>query len=154
MMEIPLTQGKITLIDDEDWPLMSQHTWCAHQNTPGHWVAESGGSLLLHRLIAGAKKGEMVDHWDGNSLNNQRSNLRVCTNSQNQQNSRSRGGSSRFKGVSWYTRHQKWRVAFNWNGKTIFIGYFDDEIEAAKAYNAAILPRAGQFAYLNNFSDN
>ena len=100
----------------------------------------------MHNLILGIK---YVDHIDGNGLNNGRGNLRPCTNSQNQQNTRARGGASGFEGVSWIKSKGRWKVAFNHDRKTHFVGYFDNEIEAARAYNAAILPLAGEFARLN-----
>jgi hypothetical protein len=99
----------------------------------------------MHNLVAGIMG---VDHR-GDSLDSRRSNLRPCTDALNQQNTGPRRGTSRFKGVAWYTRHSKWRVAFNWQRKTHFVGYFADEEEAARAYDAAILPLAGEFARLN-----
>ena len=104
----------------------------------------------MHNLILGLKN---VDHIDENGLNNWREDLRPSTTSQNQQNTGSRGGSSHFKGVSWAARKKEWRVAFRWNGKHYFVGSFTNEIEAALAYNAAILPLAGEFARLNEVQE-
>ena len=162
-MEIPLTQGKVCHIDLEDWPLVRDFSWYAALQSDGqNWyvlanawdkVAKKEYKVQIHRVILGAKPGEYVDHWDGDTFNCRRSNLRACTNAQNQQNTGSRGGTSRFKGVSWNSRRKKWRVAFNCNGRFHWVGYFDDETEAAKAYNAAVLPLAGEFARLNDVSD-
>jgi AP2 domain len=102
--------------------------------------------IKMHCLLLG-RLG--VDHKDGNGLNNKRSNLRPCNDAQNQQNTGSRGGSSNFKGVSWVKRRKKWLVAFRCNKQYHFIGWFEDEVEAARAYDSAILPLAGDFARLN-----
>jgi hypothetical protein len=154
-MEIPLTQGKIAQIEDKDWPLVSPYSWYAARTSDRtRWYAHAtptdgnkhSTKIRMHNLILGMNH---VDHRDGDGLNNRRYNLRPCTNAQNQQNTGPRGGTSQFKGVSWYSRYEKWKVAFNCQGKTYFVGYFADEIEAARAYNLAILPLAGEFARLN-----
>jgi AP2 domain len=156
-MEIPLTQGKVAQIDPEDWPLVSRFTWHAKLENGALWYAaatirEAGAkrTLKMHDPIMGVRPGEMADHRDNAAtLDNQRSNLRICSNAQNQQNTGSRGGSSRFKGVSWSVRKRKWLVQFRCHGEYHFVGYFADEVQAAKAYDAAILPLAGEFARLN-----
>ena len=156
-MQIPLTQGRVATIDDADWPKVSRFIWYAAKCRNGRWYALAslpGGNrhdpkVRMHRVIKDAKPTDSVDHEDGDGLNNRSSNLRLCTNAQNQQNTGPRGGTSRFKGVSWVVSKGRWTVAFNWQGKTHFVGYFTDEIEAAHAYNAAILPLAGEFARLN-----
>ena len=152
-MEIPLSQGKVAIIDDADWLLILPYRWYAAYSH-GNWYAVAiplGGNsrstkIRMHNLILGTKP---VDHRDGNGLNNRRSNLRRCTDALNQQNTLSRGGSSEFKGVSWNKQKRKWQVAFRCNGINHFVGYFDDEIKAASAYNNAIMPVAGEFARLN-----
>ena len=103
---------------------------------------------LANRVVLPPPAGRDVDHV-GCGLDNRRAMLRPCDDVQNQQNTTGRGGSSRFKGVSWFARRGRWRVAFNWDRKTHFVGYFDDEEEAAHAYDASVLPLAGEFARLN-----
>ena len=77
----------------------------------------------MHRVITGAGPGEMVDRKDNRqTIDNRRLNLLVCSNAQNQQNSGSRGGTSRFKGVSWYARKGKWLVQFRCQGRYHFVG--------------------------------
>ncbi len=158
-MEIPLTQGKVAQIDPEDWPLVSQYTWHAKLENGGLWYAATTAidaatgqkvTLKMHRVITGAGPDEMVDHKEPDeTLDNRRANLRVCSNALNQQNTTSRGGSSRFKGVSWSARKKKWLVQFRHEGRYHFVGYFLDEEAAARAYDAAIAPLAGEFARLN-----
>lgn len=104
----------------------------------------------MHREIMNAPKGMVVDHIDGNGLNNRKSNLRICTQAQNNLNSRpKRNCSSRYKGVSFYKRDKIWQVQIFHNSRTIFLGRFDDEIEAALAYDRKAAELFGEFAYLN-----
>ena len=155
-MRIELNQGKVLLIDREDWERLKRHGWYAVKMCGGKWrvvatVIGTGGNkkMNLARKILDAPPGTQVDHIDGDTLDNRRCNLRISTPAQNQQNTRARGGSSKYKGVSWFTRRGRWRVAFNWLGKTHFVGYFDDEVEAARTYDKHILELAGEWAVLN-----
>jgi len=158
-MEIRLTQDKTTFIDDADWPLISSYKWHAKRDvSTGRFYActkvfnpETGKHrrIIMHRLIMDAKSGELVDHIDRDGLNNRRSNLRIADNFLNQQNRGPEVGTSKYKCVSWIASKKKWRVRFKWMGKDYFVGYFVDEKQAALAYNAAILPLAGEFAVLN-----
>jgi hypothetical protein len=153
-MDIQLAQNKIARIDPEDWPLIAPYKWYAFPSTEGKWYAHATpldgnrakAKIKMHNLILGRKR---VDHIDEDGLNNTRRNLRPCSNAQNQQNTGSRGGSSRFKGVSWNKRKRKWVVAFRWDNNARFVGYLTDEEQAARAYDRAILPLAGEFARLN-----
>lgn len=107
-------------------------------------------NLRLHRLITGAEKGEVVDHIDGNPLNNLRSNLRVTSQANNTINSRPRKGtSSQYKGVCWYKAYSKWQCRINHEGKTYHLGYFDSEHDAARMYNFWAVDLFGEFARLN-----
>lgn len=156
-MEIELTQGKKALVDDADlWKIMPYH-WYAARGSDGRWYAwgrprtgrRNWTRIKMHRLLLDAPKAAMVDHLNGDGLDNRRDNLRLCTNEQNQQNSGARKGSSRFKGVSWNARKRKWRVAFRALGQFYYVGYFSDETEAARAYDEAILKICPEFARLN-----
>jgi hypothetical protein len=158
-MDVPLTQGKVCQIDDEDWPLVSGYSWHAKLENGGLWYAATSVidpaigeqvTLKTHRVITGAGADDMVDHKESSqTLDNRRSNLRICSNALNQQNTSGRGGSSRFKGVSWSARKKKWLVQFRHDGRYHFVGHFLDEEQAAKAYDVAIAPLAGEFARLN-----
>lgn len=94
MREIPLTRGKVALVDDDDWPLVAEIKWhalvkksvCYAQAKP----ARSGPSILMHRVILGAKRGQIVDHINGDGLDNRRRNLRLTTPSGNATNNRVR----------------------------------------------------------------
>ena len=104
--------------------------------------------VRMHQLIMGSEIGDEVDHVRDPATDNRRCNLRFCA-PRNQQNTEGRGGASRFKGVSWVQSRAKWRVAFLYEGRHHFVGYFVDELEAARAYDAAVMKAAGAFARPN-----
>ena len=105
-----------------------------------------------HRVVFALHHGRWpdggVDHQDGDPCNNMPGNLREATQAQNGRNVGSRGGTSRFCGVSWYKRGRKW-VAYCKGGGRRHIGYFSEEVDAARAYDAAARERHGRFARLN-----
>jgi hypothetical protein len=95
-------------------------------------------------------KGFVIDHLDGNGLNNQRNNLRICTVSQNSMNrNKTVKNKSGFKGVIWWERNNTWKAEIRHNKNKIYLGYYKNIIDAAKAYNAAALKYHGEFANLN-----
>lgn len=150
-VEIPLTQGRVALIDDEDLPLVSGRKWNALKRNHTFYAActaragEVGiTSILMHRLILSATPGQLVDHADGNGLNNQRSNIRLCTTHQNSVNRKPLGKHSQYKGIR-ITPSGTWQAAI---GRE-HLGTFLDERDAAKAYDDAARARYGEFARLN-----
>lgn len=162
MKFIKLTQGKFALVDDEDYELVSKHKWqyclvgrhrdreCAMSRSwwKGHGKKRT---IIMSRLIMNAPKGMVVDHKNLDTLDNRRDNLRVCTNQQNIFNSKPmKNKSSRYKGVSWNKVIKKWEAYISPNGKQIALGYYENEIDAAKAYNKAALKYYKEFARLNN----
>lgn len=150
MIEIPLTQGKVAIVDNEDYELVSHYKWCAAKSNNGKvYYAVSntlGPQTKMHILIMG-KKG--IDHKSGDGLDNRRENLRIATISQNQANYASRGGASSHRGVHWRKDRQAWIARIKVSNKWIYLGYFKDEVEAAKAYNEGALKYFGEFATLN-----
>jgi DNA repair exonuclease SbcCD nuclease subunit len=132
----------------EDADLVQSTNWYARKDTNTFYVHSDKG--VLHRVILDAEKGELVDHKDGNGLNNRRENIRIVTPQQNQHNrGKHKKLSSRFKGVSWSKADQCWRAFIYFNWQQIYIGRFSDEIEAAKAYDAAALKYHKEYARLN-----
>jgi hypothetical protein len=104
----------------------------------------------MHREIMNEPKGFMVDHKNNGSLDNRRANLRVATRSQNNQNvPKRKNTSSRFIGVCFNKEHKKWCAYISYEGKSIWLGYFGDEIDAAKTYDRAAMKYYGEFARLN-----
>jgi len=157
MRVIPLTQGKYALVDDEDYNWLSQWKWTASFNGCS-WRAVrtecSAGrckQILMHRQILNMPEGAITDHRDHNELNNQRSNLRYCTKSQNGQNQRKqkRPTSSRFKGVSLHRTAKKWRAYITKQGITHNLGFFQNEKDAACAYDSKAKELFGEFALTN-----
>lgn len=143
-MEIYLPFLGLLLIDIEDYSVFINRKWYLH--TKGYLVCikQNTGHLTrieyLHRLILNPQKGQIVDHVNGNPLDNRRCNLRVCSQSLNVAKGRKRNNtSSKFKGVYWDRCRGKWKAAINAGGNYINLGHFTDELEAAQAYrNAAI----------------
>lgn len=145
MKKIELRKGLCAIVDDIDYDLVSCHKWNAIDGRRGKYYAYSNKSrLYMHRLIMGNPEGYLVDHKNGDTLDNRRSNLRICTKSQNAQNIKKAG----YKGVSMYPNH-KYRAYIVIHNKQINLGVFDTEIEAAKAYNSAAKKYFGEFASLN-----
>ncbi len=98
----------------------------------------------------GAPAHLVVDHIDRDGLNNARSNLRLCSQAQNSRNAVSNNGaSSKYKGVCRYRKIKRWRATIKFNKRSYNLGYFTDEIAAAKAYDKKAVEFFGQFAYLN-----
>jgi len=123
--------------------------WLAspHGRTVYASCCTGGRVVYMHRMIMRPRQGYVVDHIDGNGLNNRRCNLRVCTRRQNQANQGPRGGSSRFVGV--YRHKNKWEAGIRCRGKRYYLGLFDDEVEAAKARDRKAYELHGAHAYLN-----
>lgn len=155
MKEIQLTQGQVALVDDEDHPALVGRKWQASWHPTSHtWYAKCylrGKLEYMHRLIIGAQCGQRTDHIDHNGLNNQRSNLRLCTQSRNQANMRkpAHGLTSRYKGVWRKSGRQVWYAGIRVHGRSIHLGCFADEKEAALAYDKAARAHFGDFALTN-----
>lgn len=154
MKEIPLTQGKVAIIDDADYEAVSKYIWYADIRTKKraeNCYARTGRNshtIMMHRLITGAPKGMDVDHINRNGLDNRRSNLRVCSRSNNNANTGpQRNNKFGYKGV--WAKKNKYRSCIHANNKTIHLGYFDTPEEAARAYDAKAKEIFGEFALLN-----
>jgi hypothetical protein len=143
-MEIDLGKGHIAVIDDEDANLVTGFKW--YPMTVDGKVYGAGWKHMppgryfvhLHRLIANAQPGEIIDHIDRDSLNCRRSNLRRVTRQQNCHNCgpTRKPGTSKYKGVSFSRRAGRFRAQINFNRRRMYLGYFDNEEDAARAYNA------------------
>ncbi len=147
--QIPLGNGLFATVDREDYPEISKYRWYATRR--GHTIyatcLKNRKPIYMHRMVMRPRSGYIVDHIDRNGLNNCRDNLRVCTRRQNQANRGPCGGTSRFVGV--YRHKDRWLAGFRWRGKYYYVGYFDDEVEAAKARDRKAYELQGEFAYLN-----
>jgi len=148
---IPLTRGRFTIVDAADYEWLGAHKWFASLRKHTFYACRNGGRtlLLMHRVIMEPPKGMVVDHINGNGLDNRRSNLRVCTNAQNVRNSRPKGSTSRFKGVYHREDMRKWCARIYHAGRQVHLGNFEDERQAARAYDRKALELFGEYAYLN-----
>lgn len=153
MKVIPLTQGKEVIVDDEDYEYLNQWKWFFKKGYPARNITISKNkrkTIFLYNILLNPEPGYIIDHIDGNPLNNLKSNLRLTTKSQNNQNrTKSKFKSSKYKGVSWYKKLNKWRAFISVNYKFKHIGLFESEVDAAKAYNTAALTYFKDYAKLN-----
>lgn len=157
---IPLTQGKVAIVDAADYEWLSQWKWCAWKPGKADSVYAArkeylpGGkqrTIYMHRLIMGEPVGLEVDHrnWR-NKLDNRRGNLRCATHAQNVCNKGLRAdNTSGFVGVSFDKQSKRWLAKANINRKQTFLGYFDSPEFAARARDAAVIESHGEFAFVN-----
>lgn len=161
-VEIPLTQGKVAIVDIEDARDVLCYNWCVTKKRCQYYAMTTvrmhdGGQrvMFLHNFILPPPPNLEVDHIDGDGLNNRRDNLRLATHSQNRQNSKLQSNNtSGYKGVDWYKRDGKWRAKIMVGGRRKTLGVFNTKEEAAAAYDAAAIKHFGEFARLNGDGKN
>lgn len=155
--EIPLTQGKVALVDEADYNFLMQWKWFAWKNTGGQYYAGrrvriavgKQATVHMHRAILSAPDGMQVDHVNHETLDNRRENLRLATFSQNTKNrKRYKNNTSGIKGVSLYKPSQKWIAIISVDGKFKHLGYYVSKEAAAHAYAEAAHRFHGDFACL------
>ena len=173
---IPLTRGRVAIVDDEDYDWLSKFNWSAKPRRCSKYSRPPPNSrrkfyatrissrkdirdgkphlILMHRVIAATPEGLVTDHINGDTLDNRRENLRICTPSQNAANKRGVRCSSSYKGVipnpdKRCKRSERWRAQIQHNRKHILIGYFASQVEAAEAYDAKAKELFGEFARIN-----
>jgi AP2 domain len=143
---------KAILVDDEDVHLLKKYRWSITRRRNIFYAVSRGpvfGKLsYLHRIILNAEN-KTVDHKNGNGLDNRRINLRVCSQGNNVRNKRKTKGLSKYKGVYWSKRDQRWQASIRVDYKNKFLGSFGNEEDAARAYDTAALTYFGEFARLN-----
>ena len=155
---IPLTQGKYAIVDPEDFERLNKHKWyavkCKHTFYAIRCIGPRKRRILIrmHREIINPPDHLVVDHINHNGLDNRKANLRPATHAQNNYNKliiKRKNSSSKYKGVTWFKNSKIWRARIDVNGQRKFLGYFKDEIQAAKAYDKAAKMYHGEFATLN-----
>ena len=141
-----------TLVDDEGFEELNKYHWSI---TAGYakrsvWSKEKMESIYMHRVIMDTPKGMYTDHIDGNPLNNQKSNLRICTHSQNIQNSRmAKNNTTGFRGVALHKKSKKYWARIKIDRESRYLGTFNSPEEAALAYNEVAKKYFGEFANTN-----
>lgn len=156
--EIVLPSGHIVLVDAEDHGHLTKWKWQWMGNYAARriWNRKEGHELCyMHRFIMVPSEEMSVDHINGNRLDNRKSNLRICTFSQNMMNrgaNKTKDRTSGYKGVCWHKRDKKWRAQITKEKEKIFLGYFKSEEDAARAYNEAALRMHGEFAFINHIT--
>ena len=157
--KIPLTKGKFAIVDTEDYQPLRRHKWYARKSPHTFYAVRSltngkkkpRKNMYMHHLVIDIPKGFFADHINHNGLDNRKANLRLATRTQNiwHRKKFKKPSRSQYKGVDWANDMKRWRARIRVNGKRIYIGSFENEIDAAKAYDNAAKKFHGQFAVLN-----
>jgi hypothetical protein len=150
-------QERYAICDDADFNFLNRFKWYLENERYAVAVVD-GNRIKMHRLLLSniLSKEITVDHIDGDSLNNRRSNLRLANMSQQNWN-RSKtkeNTTSRYKGVDWYDKYKCWRTRISYKNQTQHIGYFSSEIEAARQYNKYASKYFGKYARLNKIEED
>ena len=162
MKKIPLTQGKVALVDEEDYEYLMRWKWYLYEANGQCYAVrnerfstEHGHArrtVRMHREIMHTPKTLYVDHINHNGLDNRKCNMRHCSSRENQGNRLlTKACSSQYKGVN---KHDgKWQARIGHKYKQLYIGFYDTEAEAARAYNHKALEIFGEFARLNQIRE-
>jgi len=156
---IPLTQDKFAIVDPEDYDRLMKYKWHVTKNGHTFYAKRNprvgrkrrAPSIYMHRCIIEVPPCRVIDHINFNGLDNRAANLRPATRTQNNRHTRrtKNTGSSKYKGVTWYSREKRWVAKITADGITRTLGYFKNEIHAARAYDRAAKIYHKEFAALN-----
>jgi len=154
MLQLVLkNSSRVALVDDDDAPTVGGLRWQCIEPQPGYLYVTAkrdGRNVYLHRLVMGAKKGECVDHINGDTLDNRRANLRLCSHAENMRNrKRSKASKFPYKGIGQRRDGTKYVAIIRCDGKKFQLGTFDSAEAAAMAYDDAAVRLHGEFARLN-----
>ena len=154
MKFIELSKGYKAIVDDEDYEYLMQWKWSYNKYAYRRpMVKRKSWIVRMHRVVVNCPPDKQVDHINGDTLDNRKANLRICTPYQNSLNKKKRNSlnsSSKYIGVTWRgERHNAWRARITLNGKETFIGYFKEERHAAMAYDMWAKELFGEFARTN-----
>jgi hypothetical protein len=160
--KIKLTQGRIAIVDDADFAFLNQWSWQVSKKGYAVRSVHLGKiagrykktAAIMHRILTAAPHYLQVDHINGNKVDNRKANLRLCTNGQNKQNGAGyKNSTSKYRGVSWHSGMRQWYAQIQKDKRKYTIGWFENEVDAAKAYNRRASKLFGEFARLNEIQD-
>lgn len=153
MKALPLTRGQTAWVDDDVFEKVRLMSWQAQRKHAGKFYAvhaDRRRPIALHRLVMNAPENMEVDHINGDTLDNRRVNLRICTDTENKWNrGKPSNNTSGYKGVYWRKSRRRWQASIGVHHKFIYLGSFTDPAEAAKAYDEAAIKYHGDFAFTN-----
>ena len=150
-----INASKRALVDDQDAESVGKHKWTVTKSgyAIGYLekVNRKSRLILMHRLIMGATKDQMIDHINGDKLDNRRKNLRFCTKAQNNRNSKKphSNNTSGYKGVFWSKQKRKWLAQIVVDRTQIGLGFFNSKEEASETYKQASRKYCGEFSPYN-----
>jgi len=150
IIKLPISKGLETIIDESDYLMLKESNmmkWCAQKNGKRFYVSKTinrSGKIYLHRYIMNPGDGLCVDHINGDSLDNRRSNLRICSYRENARNVKK----NRFKGIA-KTKSGRFTAQIEVNGVHMNLGTFTKDVDAARAYDIAAALCFGEFASFN-----
>ena len=156
MKQVRIARNNFALVDDDEYEKIAKRKWYMHKTEKINYARckMERGFQYMHRMVTKAKRGEYVDHINQNGLDNRKSNLRICTKSQNGCNrGKDKDNTSGYKGVTYITsrhkRRKRWRAQIVTNKKLICIGYYFTKKEAAIAYDNSAKKYHKEFAKTN-----
>ena len=154
-----MSQPKYAKVDPGDYERLRKYEWLARKGINSFYArrrvptgkAKKEKLVYMHQMVIEVPEGMVIDHVNQDGMDNRSGNLRPATHSQNLYNRKKRSGAtqSKYKGIYWRKKVRKWQASIKCNKKRIELGYFRDEIEAAKAYDRAAKKYHGDFACLN-----
>lgn len=148
--------GKVAMVDDEKYEVLNQHRWRGQKGGRTIYAVTKieGEQKFMHHLVMNTSTEQKIDHKNGNGLDNQKDNLRLCTHAENMRNRRKRdSASSKYIGVCWSKVSQKWTSEVRSNNERYNLGVFEVEEEAAYNRDLKAKELHGKFASLN-FSED
>lgn len=152
---IKIVSGEFVLVDAEDFETLNKHKWYKTKNSKARpdrqqYIATTilpKITVFMHRMVMKTPKGLETDHIDGNTFDNRKSNLRICTKAENQRNAKLRKDSTTgLKGILWHRARKRWIARIRHNGKSIHLGTFINKDDARKARHEAEKKYHGEFA--------
>lgn len=155
MRQIPLTQGKFALVDDEDFEELNKRKWCLSHGYAvsalprGGKKTQNGRIIRMHRVIMNVPAGTFIDHKNGDKTDNRKSNLRVCTRAQNIINSNAFSNNKfGLRGIVFHKQTGKWRARIGYEKKALSLGLFNTKEDAHNAYTEAAIKLYNEFAFV------